>query len=40
MTKEEFVAEMSGQVKLVLTEYGFPQEGMAKVLGISKKTLE
>ena len=39
MTKEEFVAEMSGQVKLVRTEYGFTQDGMAKVLGISKKTL-
>ena len=39
MTREEFVAEMSGLVKLVRTEYGFTQEGMARVLGISKKTL-
>ena len=39
MTREEFVTEMSGLVKLVRTEYGFTQDGMAKVLGISKKTL-
>ena len=39
MTKEEFVTGMSGMVKLVRTEYGFTQDVMAKVLGISKKTL-
>ena len=39
MTREEFVAELDRQVKLVRTEYGFNQEGMARVLGISKKTL-
>ena len=39
MTKEHFVAELDHQVKLVRTEYGFTQETMAKVLGISKKTL-
>lgn len=39
MTREEFVAELDRQVKLVRTEYGFNQEIMARVLGISKKTL-
>lgn len=39
MTREDFALEMDRQVKLVRTEYGFTQEVMAKVLGISKKTL-
>ena len=39
MTRETFVAELDRQVKLVRTEYGYTQEMMAKVLGISKKTL-
>lgn len=39
MTREKFVAELDRQVKLVRTEYGFNQEVMARVLGISKKTL-
>lgn len=39
MTREEFVLELDGQVKLVRTEYGFTQDTMAKVLGLSKKTL-
>ena len=39
MTRETFVAEMDRQVKLVRTEYGFTQDVMAKVLGMSKKTL-
>lgn len=39
MTREEFVQEMNHQVKLVRTEYGFTQEVMARVLGVSKKTL-
>lgn len=39
MTREDFVAELDRQVKLVRTEYGFNQEVMARVLGISKKTL-
>ena len=39
MTRAEFVAELDGQVKLVRTEYGFTQETMANVLGLSKKTL-
>lgn len=39
MTRETFIAEMNRQVKLVRTEYGFTQDVMARVLGISKKTL-
>ena len=39
MTKEEFVTQMNQQVKLVRTEYGFTQDVMARVLGLSKKTL-
>ena len=39
MTREEFVAELDRQVKLVRTEYGFNQGVMARVLGLSKKTL-
>jgi len=39
MTKEAFIAELDGQLKLVRTEYGFTQERMAKILGLSKKTL-
>lgn len=39
MTRESFTAEMDRQMKLVRTEYGFTQEVMARVLGISKKTL-
>lgn len=39
MTREQFVTEMDHQVKLVRTEYGFTQDIMAKVLGMSKKTL-
>lgn len=39
MTKDQFIAEMNRQVKLVRTEYGFTQDAMAKALGLSKKTL-
>ncbi|RAZ02983.1 transcriptional regulator, partial [Klebsiella oxytoca] len=39
MTRELFVQEMNRQLKLVRTEYGFTQETMANVLGLSKKTL-
>lgn len=39
MTREIFAAEMDRLLKLVRTEYGFTQEVMARVLGISKKTL-
>ena len=39
MTRETLIAELDRQVKLVRTEYGFTQEVMATILGISKKTL-
>lgn len=39
MKKKDFVEEMNRQVKLVRTEYGLTQEAMAKVMGLSKKTL-
>lgn len=39
MTRETFVAELDRQLKLVRTEYGFTQDKMAGVMGISKKTL-
>jgi len=39
MTREDFVEEMDRHLKLVRTEYGFTQEVMARVLGLSKKTL-
>ena len=39
MTKKEFVARMDVSLKAVRKEYGFTQEKMAAVLGISKKTL-
>lgn len=39
MNKNQFIALMNHQVKLVRTEYGLTQEAMAKALGLSKKTL-
>jgi DNA-binding XRE family transcriptional regulator len=39
MERTEFAALLDRQVKLVRTEYGLNQEVMARVLGISKKTL-
>ena len=39
MDKIEFIAKADEKLKLVRTEYGFTQEKMADVLGISKKTL-
>ena len=39
MTKKEFVVQMDASLKSVRKEYGFTQEKMAAVLGISKKTL-
>lgn len=39
MNREEFLAQLSPQVKLVRTEYDLTQEQMAHSLGISKKTL-
>lgn len=39
MTKKEFAACMDERLKAVRKEYGFTQEKMAAVLGLSKKTL-
>ena len=39
MTRKTFIEEMDIHLKLVRTEYGYTQEMMAQVLGISKKTL-
>ena len=39
MKKVEFVTQMNELLKPVRKEYGFTQEKMAAVLGISKKTL-
>lgn len=39
MKREEFVAEMDTMLKLVRTEYSFTQDTMARILGLSKKTL-
>lgn len=39
MDRNEFVGKADDKLKLVRTEYGFNQEKMADVLGISKKTL-
>lgn len=39
MTKKEFAHRMDALLKAVRKEYGFSQEKMCAVLGISKKTL-
>lgn len=39
MDRNEFVSKADDKLKLVRTEYGYNQEKMADVLGISKKTL-
>lgn len=39
MDRKEFIHRMDQQVKLVRTEYGYTQDGMARILGLSKKTL-
>lgn len=39
MDRKTFVSELDRAEKLVRTEYGFTQEVMARVLGLSKKTL-
>ena len=39
MIREDFIKDMDTQLKLVRTEYNFTQDVMAKILGISKKTL-
>ena len=37
--RKEFIQEMDIHLKLVRTEYGYTQEMMASILGLSKKTL-
>ena len=39
MEREEWIRELSEKEKLVRTEYGLNQDEMAKVLGISRKSL-
>ena len=39
MERSEFIRQVDGQEKLVRTEYGYTQQQMALLLGISKKTL-
>ena len=39
MDRHEFIREMDIHLKLVRTEYGYTQEMMASILGLSKKTL-
>ena len=39
MDRREFIREMDIHLKLVRTEYGYTQEMMASILGLSKKTL-
>ena len=39
MDRKQFIDEMDIHLKLVRTEYGYTQDAMAQVLGISKKTL-
>ncbi|HAE15473.1 MAG: hypothetical protein IKF00_06110 [Solobacterium sp.] len=39
MEKEELITMLSNDCRLVRTEFGFSQDQMAKILGMSKKTL-
>ncbi|MDD3168433.1 MAG: helix-turn-helix domain-containing protein [Eubacteriales bacterium] len=39
MDRKEFIGKADEKLKLVRTEYGYNQEKMADILGISKKTL-
>ena len=39
MNREEFISRMTTDEKLVRTEYGFSQDQMTVILGVSKKTL-
>lgn len=39
MNYEEFTNIIAGKIKLIRTEYGYTQDKMAAILGISKKTL-
>ena len=39
MDRREYIREMDIHLKLVRTEYGYTQDMMASILGLSKKTL-
>jgi DNA-binding XRE family transcriptional regulator len=39
MNRNEFIKKADDKLKLVRTEYGYNQEKMADILGVSKKTL-
>lgn len=39
MTKTDLINKISEKIKLIRTEYGFSQDKMAEIIGISKKTL-
>lgn len=39
MNRDEFIKKSNERVKLVRTEYGYTQEQLSAILGISKKTL-
>lgn len=39
MKREEFIDICNKKIKLIRTEYSFSQEKMAKIIGVSKKTL-
>ncbi|OJU14359.1 MAG: transcriptional regulator [Clostridiales bacterium 43-6] len=39
MTRDEFIKQVDGKLKLIRTEFQYSQDKMAEVLGISKKTL-
>ena len=39
MNREEFITKCNEKLKLIRTEYGFPQEKAAHILGLSKKTV-
>ena len=39
MDRNEFIGKADEKLKLIRTEYGYNQEKMADILGISKKTL-
>ena len=39
MKKKDFIVQVTDKCKLVRVEYGFSQDQMAQILGMSKKTL-
>lgn len=39
MTREKFIKTIDQKLKLIRTEFGYSQDTMAEILGISKKTL-